>query len=131
MQTKHFDKKKVRTRFLNYIAKAEKEYETYKASENKDVTVLAETGEKLWGALNHLVELKENRSLTHGKEVTDAVDASPDPTLKLVKEQAFYLHRFFYGWVEGTDTVEERVEAVLKTLKTYAQNLEQGKQLHA
>jgi hypothetical protein len=118
---KHYKKGRVLDKFKSYLKAGEAELKEYRKSKNKDnTTTLAEAGEKLWGSVNHLIELKSGKSLTTSKAVWDEVHLLGDQHLITIYETAYSLHQFFYGYTGAhLEEITERADQVINGLKGY------------
>ncbi len=122
LNEKYYKETRISSKLNSYLAQANKEYKDYRGSKNKNTTVLAEAGEKLWGAFNYYMELKTGGSLKTAEEVRKRVYANGDSTLVNLYEKAAFLHQFFYGWADRVEDVERRFNEVYKGLMFYTKN---------
>ncbi len=124
MTNKVYNKQKLKAKLESYVSHAKIEYKLYK--EENDTTKLAEAGEKLWGAFNYLMELKQNKSLKNLSEVRKAVYDSQDTTLIGIYDKAFSLHQFFYGWTDRIEDIEERFKTTFNGIDVYSKRLNEN-----
>ena len=96
-ENKYYKKERIESKLKSYLAEAESEYNAYKHDKSRNTTLLAEAGEKLWGAFNYYMELKVGASLKTAAEVRSAVYAQEDTNLISLYDKASFLHQFFYG----------------------------------
>lgn len=123
MTEKYFKKSRTEYKLKQYMEEAQKEFKSYEKN-HSDSAKLAEAGEKLWGALNCLIELKTDKALKSRNEVKKAVYATMDSTLISIYERAYQLHLFFYGYADSLEEIAEIYKTVNAGLHTYFLELE-------
>ena len=102
-------------RISKFIRLSKEEYEEFKKT--GDSVHFAQAGEKLWNALNMIVEKIVKKKITKFRELKDAIftiyKEYGDRTILLIFENAYDLHKFFYrGWTEDITIEEEQYKLV-------------------